>query len=195
MSLETIMNEQKEILSDYNFKILNITENLVYLSDLSSKLYETKKIKFSDLSKETLQRKLSSDLDDSQSEDMLSIDSFLCILKTKPITNPLVFTLSTMLGLNEIDPIQKPFFKALMKLKSFLGILGGKEFKAYYFFGYDQNYFYYLDPHYVKESHSNDYTQENYIQDYCQKKVFKMKLQDISPSLSFTFLFETNQGN
>lgn len=195
MSLETIIEEEKERLADFNFKILNITENLVYLSDLSSKLYETKKIKFSDLSKETLERKFSNELDDSQNDDMMSIESFLSLLKTKPITNPLLFSLSTMLGLNEIDPIQKPFFKALMKLNSFLGILGGKEYKAYYFFGCDQDYFYYLDPHYVKESHSNDYMQENYIQDYCEKKVFKMKLRDISPSLSFTFLFETNKGN
>ena len=107
---------------------------------------------------------------------------------------PVLMCLNTMLGLNEIDLDLEPFVKKLLSLSSFVGMLGGKEYKAFYFIGFDDNYFYYLDPHYVKKAHEAGYNDDNYIKNYFTKKIFKSRFKDISPSLSFCFLLRSNRG-
>ena len=108
---------------------------------------------------------------------------------------PVLMCINTMLGLNEIDLDLEPFVKKLLSLSSFVGMLGGKEYKAFYFIGFDDNYFYYLDPHYVKKAHEAGYNDENYIKNYFKKKIFKSRFKDISPSLSFCFLLRSNKGD
>ena len=130
----------------------------------------------------------------STESDFENVETYFEKIKTRQTDHPLLLCLNTMLGLNEIDLAHEIFIKELVNLKSFVGMLGGKEYKAFYFIGYDQKYFYYLDPHYVKNSHTKDYQDEQYVKDYFIKKIFKMRFKDISPSLSFCFLLETNKG-
>lgn len=116
-------------------------------------------------------------------------------LKKHEISKPLLLCLNTMLGLNKIDPIHKKFIQKLYDLPSFVGMLGGKEYKAFYFFGCNEKEFYFLDPHYVKSSHGIEYSNEDYIKDYFFKTIFKMKYKYIAPSLTICFLIKSSKGN
>lgn len=122
-----------------------------------------------------------------------SLLEWLINLKSEPI-RPVLMSLNTMLGLSEIDLSIRSFIEKMLRLSSFVGMLGGKEYKAFYFIGYDDHFFYYLDPHYVQKAHESGYQDEEYIKNYFRKKIFKTRFKDISPSLSFCFLLETNKG-
>ena len=126
--------------------------------------------------------------------DFEKVSDYLDFLRTNEISKPLLLCLNTMLGLNEIDSCHESFLRSLFQLPSFVGMLGGKEFKAFYFFGHDHKYFYYLDPHYVKSSHGDEYQDEHYIKDYFLKTIFKMKYKSIAPSLSLCFLIQKSEG-
>ena len=127
--------------------------------------------------------------------DFNNICDYKDYLKNNKKCKPLLLCLNTMLGLNKIDPINKEFIQSLYDIPSFVGMLGGKEYKAFYFFGYNKKEFYFLDPHYVKKSHGNEYTNKDYIEDYFYKTIFKMKYKNIAPSLTICFLITKSQGN
>ena len=127
--------------------------------------------------------------------DFEKISDYRDYLKNHEPAKPLLLCLNTMLGLNKIDPIHKNFIEDLYDLPSFVGMLGGKEYKAFYFFGYNKKEFYFLDPHYVKSSHGKEYSNEDYIKDYFYKTIFKMKYKHIAPSLTICFLIQSSKGN
>lgn len=67
----------------------------------------------------------------------------------------------------------------LMRLKSFVGMLGGKGSRAYYILGYstEKMIFYYLDPHYVQKAEDPEYFSEV---SYFKKKVYEFGYQDMN---------------
>lgn len=134
------------------------------------------------------------DSDSSSGHDYETVAEYKAHLKTREIDRPLLLCLNTMLGLSQIDPNNERFLKRLYDLPSFVGMLGGREYKAFYFFGYDENYFYYLDPHYVKSAHDERFTHEEYVKYYFEKTIFKMKYKSIAPSLSLCFLIQSATG-
>ena len=122
------------------------------------------------------------------------VSDYVEYLKKHEISRPLLLCLNTMLGLNQIDPLHREFIESLFDLPSFVGMLGGKEYKAFYFFGYDDDFFYFLDPHYVKAAHGKEFNDEDYIKDYFLKNIFKMQYKRIAPSLSICFLIKSSKG-
>lgn len=134
------------------------------------------------------------DSDCSSGLDFETVAEYKQHLKTRPIDHPLLLCLNTMLGLSEIDSNNERFLKRLYDLSSFVGMLGGREYKAFYFFGYDSKYFYYLDPHYVKTAHDERLSHEEYVKYYFEKTIFKMKYKSIAPSLSLCFLIQSAEG-
>jgi hypothetical protein len=126
--------------------------------------------------------------------DFPKLGDYFEYLKNHEVSRPLLLCLNTMLGLNQIDTNNRSFIEALFKIQSFVGMLGGKENKAFYFFGFDDKYFYYLDPHYVKASHDNSYSDREYLEDYFVKNIFKTEYRKISPSISVCFLIHSSKG-
>ena len=126
--------------------------------------------------------------------DFETVDVYKEYLRNNETKRPLLLCLNTMLGLSEINKNHQDFLEALFELKCFVGMLGGREYKAFYFFGFDKNYFYYLDPHYVKSSHGREYNDEDYIRDYFSKNIFKTEFYKIAPSLSLCFLIQSSKG-
>ena len=61
----------------------------------------------------------------------------------------MVILISVKLGLSNTDPKYFPVIKDIMKLKNFLGMLGGRKDEALYFIGYKGDYLLHLDPHYT----------------------------------------------
>lgn len=123
-----------------------------------------------------------------------TIAEYKAHLQAHEIDRPLLLCLNTMLGLSSIDRNHEIFLRRMFDLPSFVGMLGGKEYKAFYFFGYSARHFYYLDPHYVRSAHDEHYRDDQFLADYFQKTIFRMKYRSIAPSLSLCFLIESAAG-
>ena len=148
----------------------------------------------SDSSQKNKKMSFSSDYESISPFDFEKMSDYIEFLQKNEISKPILLCLNTMLGLNEIDNCHESFLKSLFDLDCFIGMLGGKEYKAFYFFGHCKKFFYYLDPHYVKAAHGPEYSDEEYIKDYFIKTIFKMKFKNIAPSLSVCFLIQSSQG-
>lgn len=68
---------------------------------------------------------------------------------------------------------------SLMRLTSFVGILGGKPGKAYYILGTSKNRFIYLDPHCVKE--------ESHLEEFFCGKMFSLGHEKADTSMAVCF--------
>ena len=72
-----------------------------------------------------------------------------------------------------------------MNMKCNRGFMGGKEQSALYIIGYDkENTYYYLDPHFVKNSVSMDELEdEELTKDYFEKVIFTIQYNKLSNSV------------
>lgn len=98
----------------------------------------------------------------------------------------LIFT-SVRLGIKNIAPEYFDSIKKMFECKEFIGFVGGKGVYAYYFFGHDDDYVFYLDPHLNQEAVSN--VNNDAFSTYQPKKIFHLKFEKLKPALTFAFLF------
>ena len=59
-------------------------------------------------------------------------------------------------GLKNLDQLNFPHLKELMRLKQFVGVLGGQPGEAIYIIGFSGDEVMFLDPHYVQDSCGSD---------------------------------------
>ena len=67
------------------------------------------------------------------------------------------------------------------------GIIGGKVYSAFYFFGFCGNDVLYLDPH-LNQSSCNDLDDKNFMT-YINKTVYKIPFKNLQSALTIGFLF------
>ena len=91
-----------------------------------------------------------------------------------------------------IDNIPKEYYESLKEIfscKNCLGIIGGKNKRAYYFIGYDdKGNLLYLDPHFNKEC-VVDLELKTIIKNFLVKDVYNISIKKISPAFSVGFIF------
>ena len=94
------------------------------------------------------------------------------------------------IGLDKIHPEYYRGIKELFKLKSCIGIIGGKTRLAYYFIGYedDQNSLLYLDPHVTKDS-DKEVNMQNILAKHINKEIHLLKMNKMSTAFSIGFCF------
>ena len=94
------------------------------------------------------------------------------------------------IGLDKIPPEYYQGIKELFKLKSCIGIIGGKARLAYYFIGYndDENSLLYLDPHVTKDS-DKEVNQENILGKHINKEIHLLKMTKMSTAFTIGFCF------
>ena len=94
MCLESLLNNETDTLKDLNLKIMNITDNIIYISDLKSKLFKEKKIKIADLSNSISDKEFTKELEDIDDDDKYDVDYFADKLEKSNISNKINFTLN-----------------------------------------------------------------------------------------------------
>ena len=157
-----------------NLKTLTIIENVIILQKLLKTVFSLK-------TQESFEFK-----------KIITKSGALNYLKTKKWENKLILSISTLLGFSKVDRKYKYFLDRFLNVSSNFGVLGGFESSAYFIIGTDckDNYFY-LDPHYVKESLNFEYLKDSEIlDDFFKKSVFKIKYDKLSNSVSFVFFLE-----
>ena len=113
-------------------------------------------------------------------------------LSTKKWSNKLLLSISTMLGLESMEPRYKYFLDTLMASKSFCGILGGRHQSAYYIIGNnDRGSYYYLDPHYVKDTVADFADPKVLDAEFFNKKLLEIEYSKLSTSVSLVFFLES----
>ena len=96
---------------------------------------------------------------------------------------------SNRIGLDSIAPVYFPSLKNLFNCKECIGFLGGKKNSnsASYFIGYYKNNLLYLDPHHNNPTVEN--LDENNINTYINKTLYKLNLTSINSAFTIGFLF------
>lgn len=93
----------------------------------------------------------------------------------------LLLLIPMRLGLNNI---QENYINDLIKMfdiENFYGIIGGKSNSSYYFIGYNDNYLYALDPHFVNRYDDRD--------KYNTDTPIKVNINELCPTMALGFLF------
>jgi cysteine protease ATG4 len=98
-----------------------------------------------------------------------------------------IIFISIRLGLNNISNEYFPNIKRIFNCKEFLGFIGGKPRAASYFFGYVDDEFLFLDPHYNQTS-VKDLEKEG-IYSYMDKTIYKLPMTSLQTALTLGFLF------
>lgn len=97
-----------------------------------------------------------------------------------------IIFVSVRLGINTISSEYHDAIKELFKCKYCIGIIGGKNSSAYYFIGFNQNHFFYLDPHYAQEC-----TQKINLLTYCVNEVFQLSMNKMQTAFTVGFQFRS----
>ena len=151
-----------------NLKMINIIHNTFVFKEIHEAVFDSK----TDLSKSDIKTAINK-------------------LKTSRWDNKLILCISTMLGLKTLDPTYKVFLDKLMSPKSFCGFLGGQKQFAYYIIGKNnKNTYYYLDPHYVKETVTDYNNTELLESNYFKKNILQIETNELSSSVSLVFYLE-----
>lgn len=113
-------------------------------------------------------------------------------LSNKTWNNRLLLSISTMLGLENMEPRYKYFLDTLIASKSFCGVLGGRHQSAYFIIGNnDRGSYYYLDPHYVKDTVIEFSDPKILEQEFFKKNLLEIDYSKLSTSVSLIFFLES----
>lgn len=105
---------------------------------------------------------------------------------------PLLVLIPSRLGVSKVNPVYIEHLKFSLASASSVGIVGGKPNKSLYFFAFQDDHVFYLDPHFVHsavrpfEPNSNDF-HDSYKVRFPQK----IKFLELDPSLAIGFFLRT----
>ena len=125
-------------------------------------------------------------------------DSFFKLARAGDGTfNPTLILVGIRLGIDRVTPAYWEALKASLQLPQSVGIAGGRPSSSHYFFGIQEDQFFYLDPHVTRPAlrfHRNptDFTQEEV--DSCHtRRLRRLPLKDMDPSMLIAFLIKDEE--
>ncbi len=101
---------------------------------------------------------------------------------------PTLILSGVRLGVRSVNPIYWAFLKKLLSIHQSVGIAGGRPSSSHYFFGYQGDNLFYMDPHTPqsalspKHSDNANYRAE-YISSVHTKRIRKLGLREMDPSM------------
>ena len=103
--------------------------------------------------------------------------------------------ISIRLGIYNISEEYYNSIKDLFSCKEFLGFIGGKDYAASYFIGFNSKNLLYIDPHYSQESVIPPIEDDN-IKSYIEKHLYQLPFDKLQPAFTMAFLFrDINEYN
>ena len=103
--------------------------------------------------------------------------------------NIYIIFVSMRLGITKVSGEYYSSIKYLFQCKECIGIIGGETNLAHYFIGYnDKGNLIYLDPHITREG-VVELDKDSIINDYLNKNLLELSMNDMSTALSVGFLF------
>lgn len=104
---------------------------------------------------------------------------------------PLLLLIPSRLGVNKVNPVYIEHLKFSLSSPYSVGIIGGKPNKSLYFFAFQEDFVFYLDPHFVHSSVRPVDNKGNVHDSYKVKFPQKVKFLDLDPSLALGFFIRT----
>ena len=187
--LITTINKKLNSNKDCDFKVINFNEGVIRINEIIKECFEEYKdeiIKeqendFDILSLSNIE--FSDIVNDNLESDKYIFNEKKYILKTK-----FIFFVSVRHGLYTLEEDYDTEVLKVFDIENNIGIIGGKNTRAFYFIGKCGNNIIFLDPHYVQETLSikkigTDVVHETYI----PNDIFYMDVNELSPSFTIGF--------
>lgn len=99
---------------------------------------------------------------------------------------PTLILLGLRLGIDTVNKVYWDGIKQLLACPQSAGIAGGRPSSSHYFFGYQGDYLFYLDPHYPRPSFAaevpTDFTIDN-VNSFHTNKIRRLHLNEMDPSM------------
>ena len=187
--LITTINKKMNSNKDCDFKVINFNEGVIRINEIIKECFEEYKdeiIKeqendFDILSLSNIE--FSDIVNDNLESDKYIFNEKKYILKTK-----FIFFVSVRHGLYTLEEDYDTEVLKVFDIENNIGIIGGKNTRAFYFIGKCGNNIIFLDPHYVQETLSIKKIGTDVIHDtYIPNDIFYMDVNELSPSFTIGF--------
>lgn len=109
---------------------------------------------------------------------------------------PLLILSGIRLGVKSVNPVYWGFLKLILSMDQSVGIAGGRPSSSHYFFGYQDDYLFYLDPHYPqKVIHSDPSVDDikSYLGSFHTTKIRRIHLSQLDPSMLVGMLIKSKE--
>jgi cysteine protease ATG4 len=115
------------------------------------------------------------------------------VFKKEGTFRPTLILLGVRLGVENINPIYWESLKSLLASGESCGISGGRPSSSHYFFGYQGDFLFYIDPHYPQPSLEFDEETSKIqgIETVHTKKIRKIHISEVDPSMLIGILIQT----
>lgn len=114
----------------------------------------------------------------------------LATLSTNVKSMPQLLLISLRLGAETFNPDYGSLIKASLGTPLSVGIVGGRQSRAFYIVGYQDNSLLYLDPHYLRATNLNlDKAVEDH--EYHSRVVCELSMSQLDPTVLLGFLCKT----
>lgn len=111
--------------------------------------------------------------------------------------SPVLILSGIRLGITSINPIYWNFLKMILDLPESVGVAGGRPSSSHYFFGYQGDSLFYLDPHIPQQAllmNENTKTlQKKFLPTVHTNKIRKLPLSEMDPSMLIGILIGTEE--
>lgn len=144
----------------------------------------------------------------SDSGDIYENDVFKVAKDEEGKFQPILILLGVRLGVENINKLYWDSLKAILQSSESVGISGGRPSTSHYFFGFQGDYLFYLDPHLPQPALLHEEKLENSVSESTEivssldiqsvhtKKLRKIHLSEVDPSMLLGFLIRSeNEWN
>ena len=187
----TKINEQMLEKNECDFKIISFENETIYIEDLIKECFEEAEMQgFENLSKSAFDTEIKNDtiqINDIANKK-LNNETFNFNKRKYIFKQKFIIFISVRHGLHNLDEdIYKEVFK-IFDIPTNIGLIGGKNSRAFYFIGRCANNLIFLDPHYVQQTIPLDALgKDKFEESYRPNDIYYMDISEISPSFSIGF--------
>lgn len=103
---------------------------------------------------------------------------------------PLLVLSGLRLGIENVNPVYWNSLRHVLSLPQSVGIAGGRPFTSHYFFGFQGEHLFYLDPHQPKpalKKNDAEYTSKDSTKSFHSSRIWKLHLKEMDPSMLVGF--------
>ena len=176
------MNKNK----DCDFQVINFNEGIIRINEIIKKCFEevkedTQTYDFELLSLSSIE--LSNIVNNNFESNKYIFDNKKYIFKQK-----FIIFISVRHGLYTLEEDYYDEVLKIFDIETNIGMIGGKNTRAFYFIGKCDNNIIFLDPHYVQETLPIKKIGTNVVQEtYIPNDIFYMNVNELSPSFTIGF--------
>ena len=182
----TTINKKMNKNKDCDFQVINFNEGIIRINEIIKKCFEevkedTQTYDFELLSLSSIE--LSNIVNNNFESNKYIFDNKKYIFKQK-----FIIFISVRHGLYTLEEDYYDEVLKIFDIETNIGMIGGKNTRAFYFIGKCDNNIIFLDPHYVQETLPIKKIGTNVVQEtYIPNDIFYMNVNELSPSFTIGF--------